>query len=299
MRRIRCCVKIFIGTVLMCILGSSAALAYPEPVAVITNYNQIAEQISVYRANGECEDSYAILYPGDRISGKLDGIAFEFGPYADCATGDGYDVITYAPPSRFEQLADDFWNTFGGMWKSIEDIRMGVSRGPLMELKIYPQPGSMVTILSNQSVHFGWETAQYKTFTIKDEKGKVVVKKQVEQLLGVDLVPKDVGLKMDRKYTWTLDGDYTEYALVVLGAEEEKLLMDHMAAINAKNFPDETKLVQQAAYLQFISDTYPKKLDLYWLSYKMLSNVEMKQEENIKLRDVLLLKCKQHVGYIK
>ena len=293
-------IKAFMQTILLAMfiwmMHSPAVFAYPEPVAVITNYDEVADQIYVERASGACEDSYAILYPGDQIRGDIDQIHLEFGPYASYSTGDGYYVVTYDPPSAFAQLWGNFQSLFAGLWQSVEDIRMGVSRGPITELKIYPLQGNHVTILPNQSVCFSWEIAKYKLLVIKDEKGKIVFKKNVERLMGMDLIPRDAGLQMSHEYQWTLDGDNTEHKFIVLGKDEEKILMERMAEIDAENISEESKCIKQAAYLQLLSDTYPMQLNLYWLSYKILSRVQMEQPENIRMRDVLLLKCKQQTG---
>ena len=72
------------------------------------------------------------------------------------------------------------------------------------------------------------------------------------------------------------------------GAVQEPVL-----EVSHKNLAPAQKMIWQAAFLQVLSDSYPKKYDLYWLSGQLARQV---RDKNLMGRkNLILTKCQQHL----
>ena len=134
------------------VMVTNPVFAYPNPVAVITNYDSIAGSISIYRANGEPDGAEALLYPGDQITGSVGYVQIKCGPYADFYSSGSAYVISYNPPSGFWQVANKVINTVSDFWNNIESVVTGASRGGEKEYDLSPLPGYDVTLLKNEEI---------------------------------------------------------------------------------------------------------------------------------------------------
>ena len=84
-----------------------------------------------------------------------------------------------------------------------------------------------------------------------------------------------------------------EHGFTVLDAAAAKQVVQGLAEINQKNLAQDHKMIWQAAFLQVISDSYPKSYDLYWLSGQLANQVK---DESLASRKALILtKCQQHL----
>lgn len=281
-------------------LGASVALfdcqiafAYPQPVAVITNYEEVAEGIAIQRANGTPNGADALLYPGDTITGNVGYVKIQCGPYADFHAQNGAYVISYAPPSGIGGVAQNALDYVSSFWNNVESVVSGAGRGLGDNLNLNPQPGFDVTLMNSQTVHFSWDGSA-KNFLIKDEKGKKVFEKNVNEKNFIDVVPKAAKLKAGQKYSWSIDNK-GNFKFIVLDTKVEKEICDKLAEIDAENISTEERVLKKAAYIQLISDLYPETVDLYWLSAQWLSEISPTTEQLKETKSILLKKCARHL----
>ena len=273
----------------------NVTFAYPNPVAVITNYDSIAGSISIQRANGEPDGAEALLYPGDQITGSIGYIQIKCGPYADFYSSGSAYVISYNPPSGFWQVANKVITTVSDFWNNVESVVTGASRGAESEYDLRPMPGYDVTILKSESINFSWDSDGANTFSIIDSNGSTVFEQDINGKDNINLNPSALSLNSGSKYEWKVDNDYQKYSFSLLNDESENQLKSKLAEIEAEFPSNEERVLEKAKYLQLISDIYPEQVDLYWLSGQILSVTVMTNEKNQKEKELLISKCKQHL----
>lgn len=269
------------------------AWAYPKPVAVITNYDKISDGIAIQRANGTPTGSEALLYPGDAITGNVGYVKIKCAPYADFHARNGAYVISYNPPSGIRGLAQNVIGYASSFWNNVETVVSGASRGSDEDLNLKPQPGFDVTLLTNQTVCFAWDGSA-KNFVITDAAGDRVFEKAIGGAKKLNVVPSAANLKAGQKYSWSVN-ENDSFKFSVLDAQTEKEILDGLANIDAENLSSDERALKKAAYVQLVSDIYPDKVDLYWLSAQWLSEISPTDKNLKDDRFVLLKKCSQHL----
>ena len=291
--------KKFVTAVFLCTLTMflhfQSALAQ-QPIAVIMNYSELADRLTITRANGDLGGSPALLYSGDWISGDVDYIKFSFHPYADFYSNGQAYVITYTPPSGIDKILPSIEQAFYSFWDNVEKVVSGVSRGSSEEINLNPQPGFNVTVFSNQPIIFSWDDSENKIFSIKDTKGNEILEQNVDGVTSIEIVPANVKLKAGQKYIWNLDRDFYDYQLTVLGKTTEKEILDKLSEIDSENISTNEKILKKATYVQLVSDIHSDKIDLYWLSAQLLSVMTPSTTEERNRKELLLNKCVMHLN---
>lgn len=285
--------KIVMATFISLGCYSATALAYPNPVAVISNYDEYGNGITISRANGEPDGAEALLYPGDRVTGDVGYLEISCGPYADFYSEGAAYVITYNPPTGIMGVVQSVCDTASSFFSNVEKVVTGASRGTEKGFNLDPKPGFDVTVLSNEQLEFTWDNADASRFYVKNNKGNEIFTSNVMGKKSLKAVPKELGLNSGENYTWSVDGDFRDYKISVLDAETETYVMKEFAKIDSELLSDDEKLIKKSLYVQLISDMYPDKIDLYHLSVKWLEGKNMgKLEEK---RKMLLNKCERHL----
>lgn len=275
-------------------LISSSALASQTPVAVITNYDDIEENIVITRSDGEPEGAEAFLYPDDRITGEIELVQIECAPYAELnLQGEAY-IVSYNPPSGILGVTASICSKASSFWVNTEGVTAGISRGADNDLDLIPQPGYDVTLLKDCEVRFSWNAQDNAKFFIKDEQGKIVFEKTFNGVNYVDLVPANLKLSEGKSYVWGLDDSFEEYKFKILDSQMEKDLLSKLAEIDGEKLTEPENVLKKAEYLQLISDMFSETVDLYWLSLQLLSGMNTYQGLEAE-KNMLLNRCRKHL----
>ena len=285
----------FLALAFVMLLNMQTVFAYPKPVAVIINYNELIGRLTITRANGEPDGSEALLYKGDQITGDIAYIKFDFAPYADFYSNGQAYVITHNPPSGLEGIVQSAIDTAGSFWNNVETVVSGASRGSSEDFNLNPQPGFEVTLFLNQSVRFAWDGDDHNIFSIKDHKGNKIFEKKITGLSYIEIIPNAIKLNAGQSYIWNLDGGYQDYKFTILDERTENIILSKLAEFDTENISTEEKVLKKAVYLQLISDIYSDKLDLYWLSTQWLTALNTKTKKVEELKYLLLKKCVQNL----
>lgn len=274
--------------------STQVAFAHSKPVAVITNYEDVASGITIQRASGTPTGSEALLYPGDTITGNVGNVEIKCAPYANCQSSKGKYIISYNPPSGIGSVAHNVIDYASSFWNNVESVATGASRGSDDDLNLNPQPGFDVTLMTNQTVRFAWDGSAKNLF-IKDDTGEKIFETAVGGKNFIELSPSNINFKAGQKYTWGLDENSNGYKFTVLDTQTEKEILSGLAEIDAENLSTEKCALKKAAYVQLISDIYPDKVDLYWLSAQWLSEISPTDDKLKENKSVLLRKCARHL----
>lgn len=274
------------------LIGCSPTFAYPRPVAVITNYDDIEESVAITRANGEPDGADALLYPGDWLTGEIALIEADFSPYTELQPDGQAYVVAYNPPSGIWGVTQSVSDKAASFWFNVENVTTGASRGLDSEFNLNPQPGFDVTLLPHQEARFSWDGQANTKFFIKDDKGEIVFEKDAAGVFGI--VPSSLGLKEGKKYTWGVDDTLTEYRFIVLDERIEMELSAKLDEIEQEEISANERVLRKVTYVQLISDMYPETIDLYWLGLQWLAEVDTSTGYQQQKR-MLLKKCAQHL----
>lgn len=272
---------------------STTVFAYPEPVAVIENYDSISGSISISRANGASNGAAALLYPGDTVSGAASSAMVKCAPYASFVSQGGSYVVSYNPPSGIWGVAQSISDAASSFWSNVEAIVTGASRGAEGDFNLIPQPGFDVTATLKDNIHFAWDAGESKNFIVEDSTGKKVYETNIAGKPSLDISPATMNLQAGQRYKWGIDKDFQKYDLTILSSDAEANLTKKLAEIDAENISSDEKLLKKAKYVQLLSDMYPDQIDLYYLSAQWLQNKNMGKLENE--RKMLLRKCEAHL----
>ncbi len=272
---------------------SATVYAYPEPVAVIENYDSISNMISISRANGASNGAAALLYPGDTVSGAASSASVKCAPYASFVSQGDYYIISYDPPSGIWGVAQSISDAASSFWSNVESIVTGASRGEERDFNLIPQPGFDVTAVLKEDIHFAWDAGESKKFIVEDEKGKKIYETNIAGKTSFDISPEKMNLQAGLKYKWGIDGDFQKYNLTILSSDAEANLTKKLAEIDAESISSDEKILKKAKYVQLLSDMYPNQIDLYYLSAQWLQYKKMGKLENE--RKMLLRKCEAHL----
>lgn len=297
------------------LLYTPSALAYPDPIAFIKDYEEVAGYIEeISRANGESFEKDALLYPGDQVRLKEGGngiVSIECGPYARL---DDVDSRTYKisqmPPSMFSEISQTIYDCFSFFWggvdnilsktsRNTEDVKTGVTRGQEIEADLRPQPGFDVTLLMHQQVRFAWnleEKGVQGTFSIQERNGKILYEKKVDNHDSLTILPEAIGVKPGRRYIWTVDGGNNLYEFSVLDHQTETQIMEALTKIDNEPITQNEIMLKKTKYVQLISDTFPEAVDLYWLSAQWLMGINKPPKNIDDEKWMLLKKCIRHLN---
>lgn len=285
--------KVVLSLVLAGIFSFANFVSAADPVAIIVDYEKVEDGLSIERADSESGGKTALLYPLDKISGSnLSQVTVRCGPYAKCIpVSDGVFQVVYDPPSVITSVTEAVVNKYFGYWNSVEDFYLGSSRGAVLEPVLSVCPGNGATVLQGTEIRFSLKGVTEGKLIIKGRDGKVIYTKNITGKTG--LTPVQMGLEPGQKYTWQLGTMAEEHGFTVLDAAAAKQVVQGLAEINQKNLAQDHKMIWQAAFLQVISDSYPKSYDLYWLSGQLANQVK---DESLASRKALILtKCQQHL----
>jgi hypothetical protein len=219
-----------------------------------------------------------ILYPGDKLikPNDIDSVRMDFLPYAEAKRQDeSRAVIVFKPPvdktsifakiRKFLGLAKvDFFDVTGAS-RAIDRVYL---------------PGENATVMTGQRIIFN-NPYNGKTIVFKEFRGKEIFRKNIGAK-EVSLTPGDIGMESSKIYTWEIvDKAEVLYRskIKLLSKRDEDLVKKDLKKIDDEKISADEKKVKKAAYLQLMSDLYPGEINLFWLSYQLLKDSNIKNEE--------------------
>ena len=246
------------------------------------------------------------LYAGDRIVQKsgVKEIVIKCSPFTSVIKLDETTLqVVYRPPSEKRAVLKKL-KSFLGFEKDNHERKIAGTRAIISEGSdvFFPQPGYWATVMPGEPINFSWDRKGIKTIFFKDSSGVEVFSKTLGEKTSIDLTPQEIKMKPAEIYYWEIEiqgvpRTSETFSLRLLENELAELVAsDLMKLAEEKLVPTEQNL-RVAAYCQFISDTYPHEVDLYWKSFKLLKELDktgLSAEEN-NLCQILRDRYVQHV----
>jgi len=294
--------QIFCILMVIACMKCSAAFA-EEEVAELVNYDDIANEVTIKHPEGlNPTGSKSLLYNGDILMGDTQKFSITCKEYAKVVNLDSNAcIIIYEPPTGASNISNVIQKALGPFCsapKNVESFAYGATRGQADSPAIHsltPRPGWNVTLLMNQKVNFAWKDASHTTFGIIDGKGNKIYEKDIKNLYGISLVPADIKMEANVPYSWGYDGEYTGYKFTVLDSQIETEVMGKLAELDKMKLTDKERVLRKALLIQLISDSFPDKVNLYWLSSQWIGEIENFGTDE-KQAQYLLQRCKRHLN---
>ena len=262
--RTTACVSFF----LLSVVSGVFAEAY---IGIILDGFQKGCTVTSRGENFLCEERRQ-LYRGDQVKKvpDLQSLRIKWAPYAGGKEIDRTTLlVTFEVPADKKGILQNVREMVGFV-RTKHSIVVGATRGGVVLL-----PGNQATLLPGQKVLFTEESGAGKSILFRDSLGHEVFKRDLKGESRVWLTPEEIGMKPFEVYSWSMTGPESgkPFTVRLPGDETIRQVTADLNEIEGEKSGDMEKRIKKAAYLQFMSDSYPKEMDLYWLSYQLLSEL--------------------------
>lgn len=230
------------------------------------------------------------LYAGDKVTKKpaVKALKIKWAPYASGKESDATSLmVVFEPPKDKKSILQGVKEVLG-LVKTGHTVSIGATRAGSDE-PLAPQPGNNATVLSGQNITFAWESGSGKYIVFKDSKGMEIFKKDLRGQSFIQLRSEEIGMKPSEVYTWNISGAKSnkQFRIRLLADETAQQVIADLQQIEKEASGNLESTTRKAAYLQFMSDSYPQDIDLYWLSSGILERI--KNERALKEDDKALI----------
>jgi hypothetical protein len=246
--------------------------------------------------NYDCKE-FRHLYAGDIVTKKpnIRSVQIKWAPYASGSVKEPTSlVVIFEPPKDGKGMVLRMKEVLG-LLRTDPMKRVGATRGA----GTIPQPGNNATLILDEISTFEWESEGGRDIVFKNTAGNEIFKKDVANTSSVQLSPRQIGMKPGRTYIWSVSRirESRQSIVRVLSADMALRVTSGLKDIEKELAGAVEKILMRAVYLQFISDSYPQELDVYWLSYLILSEArnETLTEDESRLVDYLKRNYLEHV----
>jgi hypothetical protein len=314
---------------------STSSYAFSHKGIILDGYQQDCTIQVQNATNKEKEEYECVLsrllFPGYKVIKKPDAKALriKWAPYARGEIKDSTTLLVVFDPPRnkkdiFSSILEymGFMKTSrsisssatacrettsdkmaGGTMEGMPITEVGLSEVANSTTAIEPHdvlyPNNFATILPGQMVDFYWGSKEGENIIFEDSAGAEIFKKKVKSIIHLGLTPEEIGLKFGETYTWHVTGlrRFKKHRIEILDRESYQQVLSDLNEIDIDKEPSNSneRALKKAAYLDLLSDSYPEKINLYWMSYQVLRGIseDTLSPENKSLRDALIKNCKK------
>jgi hypothetical protein len=149
-----------------------------------------------------------------------------------------------------------------------------VSRAPAAG-SLYP---ARISLIKGITVKFPKGDGGVRSVVETDSAGRVIYQKQSDGSGDLTLKPEEMGVKQGESYTLRFTGRIGTRESVI-SLLDEGLAMEVLKGLESIDREEASKPdreLKKAVYLQLITDAYPERMDLYWLSDQVLREKDLR-----------------------
>jgi hypothetical protein len=265
---------------------SVLALAWTAPGVQAANFVGII--LSGYEENCEvthlkkvydCEDRRE-LFMGDVVKKKpsVKALKIKWAPYVKGETRG--QVFLEVVPSTAGGFKGDI---YAGMAKQyVKDFVKPADYNTTAVVSRAPAAGSLfparMSLIKGITVKLPKADAAARSVVVTDSTGRVIYQKQSDGSGDLTLKSEEMGARQGESYTARFAGGAgTKESVISL--LDEGLAMEVMKGleyIDREKASKSDRELKKAVYLQLITDAYPEKMDLYWLSDQLLREKDLR-----------------------
>jgi hypothetical protein len=137
-----------------------------------------------------------------------------------------------------------------------------------------------------------------KTFTVYDFDHKKLFTEELKGENSFEFIAQKRNLKHNSIYYWKILDNYDgrEGEFKIIDNKFQKKIRSDFSAIDKLTINISERNIKKALYLQMLSEIYYNDLDLYWISYQMIQNINLSKYPDAKY---VLTRYIQHVEKMK
>lgn len=236
------------------------------------------ENCIVQSSNAEYDCSISRhLFVGDKVVKKPNSSELKI-KYAPYASGKKLSETTlqvdFQPPENNKGIVQRV-EEFLGFIKTEHIVTIGATRGDSDYIRV-PQPNNNATVIPGYKITFNLGSGLEKYIVFKDSNGANILRKGITEKAKLQLTPEEIGMKPHEVYTWSIirTENNKQYKIRLLNNSLVKQIVTDLNDISRQYQNETDKRIRKAAYLQFMSNTYREDIDLYWLSYQIMEEIE-------------------------
>lgn len=270
---------------------TSTALAESYIGIILEGYEENC-QVKSKSIEYRCSENRMLL-ENDVVIKKpdIEALKIKWAPYADSKKVSKTTLqVVFNPPKSKKGVLEKLMESLGFIKKEHE-VFVAATRGGQRIL----QPCDNATVISGGRIPFIWE-GKGERIVFKDSKGIEIFRKELKDESSIQLTPEEIGMKPSEVYTWNIEGSTVKkpFRVQLLSDEITVQIIADLKKIDNEKISDTDKRIKKSAYLQFMSDTYPKEIDLYWLSYKVLTKNIDEKGASIEEEKALMERFRKH-----
>ncbi len=226
-----------------------------------------------------CRESRT-LYPGDIIIKKpsVESVKIKVAPYVILKqlNDTSYEIVFDSPKDK-TGLAKKILEFFGlvrsDYVRSSMTLRGGASEEDIL------LPGPRASALPGEKITFSQPGGGEKRVVFLDGTGKEFFSREMKGT-RLYLTPEEIGMRQDKEYVWTMEGvkNSGRNSIRLVSEETARQILSDMKEIEKQPVNEVEKGIRKAAYLQYMSDAYPEEIDLYWMSFVILEDLDKGME---------------------
>ena len=244
-------------------------------IGILSNNNNC--RVKIIRNNSDVKITLNTipLYQNDMVVSKeLNKMKFIWAPYAYGKTkNDSTLEVTIVSTTKIKGLMSRIGETIAnylGFIKEDFNATAVAQRGnELLEL-----PDSSIVSVDFLPIKF---TCPYgQSFSIFDNNNKEIFTNNLNGKNYIEVIPKEIKLKTDCVYSWKImnDKEGREGKIRILNKNYQTAIHSALAVVDKLTKEPTERIIKKASYMQMISDIYENDLDLYWLSFQMIENID-------------------------
>jgi hypothetical protein len=216
------------------------------------------------------------LYTGDQVTKAPDlgSLKIKWAPYAEAKRLDSKTLVASFSPPTGKGMVQAAFNLLGFVRTTPRDIVL-VSRGKGYGV---PRLGRHATALPGRALEFAGSGSGSNYLVVSDSKGREIFRRSFDRAPVLVITPESIGMRPGEVYTWSRTGaGRPETAkLTLLDPQSEAQVSADLATIDREKTDRVEKQLNKAMYLQLLSEASSGEIDLYWLSFVMLREIDRK-----------------------
>jgi hypothetical protein len=258
---------------LPCLLFPITVLAQNHVGFILEGYQGNCDV--VHKAKNYSCDERRELFVGDIVTKKpsVKQLKIKWAPYVKgiLKSESAIEVAADRPEqfkgTSYTTVLKQYINDF------LKPTEHGATAAVTRDPKARPDTPPRATLLKSVPMKLANPTDDAQSLLVFDPHKKRVYEKRFHGKEPVLLNTNQMKLRPREEYTVFLNSPSAQKKIVVamLEGNLEDEVSQGLAALDREGGPDSERLIKKSAYLQLISDTYPEKFDLYWLSYQLIS----------------------------
>jgi|WetSurMetagenome_2_1015567.scaffolds.fasta_scaffold00250_20 hypothetical protein len=268
----------------ICLLLSGEASAQNYVGVILEGYKRGCK-ITSSGESRDCSDQYRYIFVGDIIEKNPSVRALKI-KWAPNAYGKDIDdrhvraALSQPPEISNRGFIDSIKSYIENFVKPASHKTTGaVTRNISMQNKCeyiltdqFEQLPVNATLLSGMPITLSWFATGVQSVSVFDNSEKKVFEKSVGGKSKVSFTPEEASIKHGEKYTWSREGHNLSerYRFRMLDPDAEKEVREGLQRIDSEKGSPSAKAIRKATFLQMLSDAYPDRIDMYWLSLQDL-----------------------------